>query len=119
MVVDKDVEGLGEWTLGEVKTEWVCTLTVLLFRWKTQSRGYVCTIGQLSLHWMIGAGLVWCAGASPTLPCWPPSMLVTASPFILQLYLYLSELPLHLGVSVSLNVSTFSLIYFLVPYPGS
>ena len=23
MVVDKDVEGLGEWTLGEVKTEWV------------------------------------------------------------------------------------------------
>ena len=37
MVVDKDVEGLGEWTLGEVKTEWVCTLTVLLFRWKDQS----------------------------------------------------------------------------------
>ena len=28
MVVDKDVEGLGEWTLGEVKTEWVRTLTV-------------------------------------------------------------------------------------------
>ena len=51
MVVDKDVEGLGEWTLGEVKTEWVRTLTVLLFRWKAQSRGYVCKIGQLPLHW--------------------------------------------------------------------
>ena len=23
LVVDKDVEGLSEWTLGEVKTEWV------------------------------------------------------------------------------------------------
>ena len=42
MVVDKDVEGMSEWTLGEVKTEWVHTLTVLLFRWKDQSRGYVC-----------------------------------------------------------------------------
>ena len=26
LVVDKDVEGLGELTLGEVKTEWVCTV---------------------------------------------------------------------------------------------
>ena len=49
MVVDKDVEGLGEWTLGEVKTEWVCTLTVLLFRWETQNREYICKIGQLPL----------------------------------------------------------------------
>ena len=32
MVVDKDMEGLGEWILGEVKTERVRTLTVLLFR---------------------------------------------------------------------------------------
>ena len=51
MVVDKDVEGLGEWTLGEVKTEWVRTLAVLLLRWETQSWGYVCKIGQLPLHW--------------------------------------------------------------------
>ena len=50
MVVDKDVEGLGEWTLGEVKTEWVRTLTVLLFRWKAQGREYICKIGQLPLH---------------------------------------------------------------------
>ena len=64
MVVDKDVEGLGEWTLGEVKTEWVRTLTVLLFRWKTQSRGYVCKIGQLP---------DWCR----TFSCWPPSVLVS------------------------------------------
>ena len=42
MVIEKDKEGLGEWTLGEVKTEWVRTLTVLLFRWK---------IGQFPLHW--------------------------------------------------------------------
>ena len=27
MVVDKDMEGLGEWTLGEVKTEWIHTCT--------------------------------------------------------------------------------------------
>ena len=51
MDVDKDVEGLGKWTLGEVKTEWVRTLAVLLFRWETHSRGYVCKIGQLPLHW--------------------------------------------------------------------
>ena len=51
MVVDKDMEGLGEWTLGEVKTEWVRTLTVLLFRWETQSPGYVCKIDQFPLHW--------------------------------------------------------------------
>ena len=41
MVVDKDVEGLGEWTLGEVKTEWVRTLTVLLFGWKAQSPSFL------------------------------------------------------------------------------
>ena len=29
MVVDKDIEGLGEWTLGEVKTEWVCNIHLL------------------------------------------------------------------------------------------
>ena len=57
MVVDKDVEGLGEWILGEVKTEWVGTLTVLLFRWKAQSQGYVCKIGQLPLYW---EDLDWC-----------------------------------------------------------
>ena len=49
MVVDKDMEGLGEWTLGEVKTEWVrytyCTalqmgdskLRVCLQDWPTSS----------------------------------------------------------------------------------
>ena len=29
LVLDKDVEGLGEWTLGEVKTEWVRVYQVL------------------------------------------------------------------------------------------
>ena len=51
MAVDKDMKGLGEWTLGEVRTEWVCTLTVLPFRWKTQKHvvndsmsAFVCSI---------------------------------------------------------------------------
>ena len=78
MVVDKDVEGLGEWTLGEVKTERVCTLTVLLFRWKTQSRGYICKIGQLSLHredhsWCRINVVCW----SIWIPGWPPLILMT------------------------------------------
>ena len=70
MVVDKDVEGLGEWTLGEVKTE-----CVLLFRWKDQSRGYVCKIGQFPLHWenQIDVGLdVVCWGISTS--CWLQSL---------------------------------------------
>ena len=92
MVVDKDVE---EWTLGEVKTEWVRTLTVPLFRWETHRRGYVCKIGQLPLHW---EDRDWCrsAEASPTPPSWLSSTLMTALP------------PLHLAVpSLSLQ-TTFS-----------
>ena len=38
MVVDKDVEVLGEWTLGEVKTEWVPTLSTALQMEGSKSR---------------------------------------------------------------------------------
>ena len=58
---------------------------------------------------------MWCAGASPTPPCWPPSLLMTAPPPLhlavpslsLHSTIYgLSKLPLHLRMRVSLNVST-------------
>ena len=110
MVVDKDVEGLGEWTLGEVKQSGYvqCSSDGRLKVKGMSARlgNFLCT-GRI----MIGPGLnVVCSGVPPT-PCWPASRFVTSSPFILQLHPCLSELPLNLGVRVSLNVSTFSLRY--------
>ena len=59
MVVDKDVEGLGEWTLGEVKTEWVVHLLYCSSDGRLKAEGtsarlanFLCT-GRI----MIGAGL--------------------------------------------------------------
>ena len=53
---------------------------------------------------MIGAGLeVVCWGINWT-PCWPPPILILLR--ILQFHLCLSNLPLHLRMRVSLNMST-------------
>ena len=112
MVVDKDVEGLGEWTLGEVKTEWVRTLTVLLFRWKDQSWGYGCNIDQVPLHWEDHS---WCKTRCGVLghlqhhPAGLPQCSWQLRPLcILQFHLCFSKLSLslHLRMKVSLNVST-------------
>ena len=71
---------------------------VCLQDWSTSS-----ALGGL---WLV-EDLIWCAEASPTPPCWPPSIFMTAPPLcILQFHLCLSKLSLHLRMRVSLNVST-------------
>ena len=83
--------------------EWVRTLAVLLFRWKAQSRsrGYdACNIGQLPLHFMGGS---WCISISLL-----DSIDAHDSfPLHLQLHVCPSDLLLHLGVRISLNMSSY------------
>ena len=88
LVVDKDAGRFGEWTLGEVKTEWLRRLAVLLFREnRDRCRSWCGLLGHLYLLASLNA--------CDNYPL-----------CILQLHLCPSELPLHLGVRVSLNVST-------------
>ena len=93
MVVDKDVEGLGEWTLGEVKTEWVRTLTYCSSDGRIKAKGksarlanFLCT-GRIMICEELD--VVCC---SIWTPCWSPQYTLH---FILQFHLCLSTLPLY------------------------
>lgn len=74
----------------------------LLFRWKLRVSSQDWPTSGRIINVL---DLTWSAGAIPT-PCWPPLMPVTA--FLLHLaHLCPSELPIHLEVGISLNVSTY------------